>query len=72
MNNKKWIKIFSCEDGMEAQLIKNLFEIEQIPVQLTNINTNNIFPDTGIAEVEIYVPEAYSKKAKKLIEEHFT
>jgi len=67
----KWVKIWSCEDGLEAQLIKNLLEIENIPVRLGNVNSNNLFPDTAISEVEIYVPEEYAEKAKKLIEEHF-
>ena len=73
MNNQeiKWTKIHSCEDGMEAQLIRNLMEIEDIPVRLLNVNSNNIFPDTGIAEVDIYVLEEYIDQAEKLIVENF-
>jgi len=73
MNNQEinWVKIHSCEDGMEAQLIKNLMEIEDIPVRLLNVNSNNIFPDSSIAEVDIYVPEEYVAQAEKLIEENF-
>ena len=66
-----WTKIWSCEDGMEAQLIKNLLEIENIPVQLANVNSNQLFPDTGIAEVKILVPEESAQKAKELIEMNF-
>jgi len=73
MNNQeiKWTKIHSCEDGMEAQLIRNLMEIEEIPVRLLNVNSNNIFPDSSIAEVDIYVPEEYIDQAEKLIVENF-
>ncbi len=73
MNNQdvKWTKIYSCDDGIKAQLIKNLMEIENIPVRLLNVNSNNIFPDSYIAEVDIYVPEEYVEQAKKLIEENF-
>ncbi len=69
--NYQWQKIWSCEDGMEAQLIKNLLEINDIPVKLMNVNSNNIFPDTGIAEVDIYVPEELADNSKKIIEENF-
>ncbi len=73
MNNQKvkWVKIYSCEDGLEAQLIKNLFELEEIPVKLLNVNSNNIFPDTGIAQVDIYVPQSYTERSKQLIVENF-
>ncbi len=73
MNNQdyNWQKIWSSEDGMEAQLIRNLLESEEIPVKLMNVNSNNIFPDTGIAEVDIYVPEEFKEKALQLIEENF-
>jgi len=73
MNNQEinWVKIHSYEDGMEAQLIKNLMEIEDIPVRLLNVNSNNIFPDSNIAEVDIYVPEEYIDQAEKLIDENF-
>ncbi len=73
MNNQdvKWTKIYSCDDGIKAQLIKNLMEIENIPVRLLNVNSNNIFPDSYIAEVDIYVLEEYVEQAKKLIEENF-
>jgi len=73
MNNQdyNWQKIWSSEDGMEAQLIRNLLESEDIPVKLMNVNSNNIFPDTGIAEVDIYVPEEFKEKALQLIEENF-
>jgi len=67
----KWVIIWSCEDGMEAQLIKNLLEIENIPVKLGNINSNNLFPDTGISKVKIYVPDDYAENGKKIIEENF-
>ncbi len=73
MNNQdvKWTKVYSCDDGIEAQLIKNLMEIENIPVRLLNINSNNIFPDSSIAEIDIYVPEEYVEQAEILIEENF-
>jgi len=73
MNNQdyNWQKIWSSGDGMEAQLIRNLLESEEIPVKLMNVNSNNIFPDTGIAEVDIYVPEEFKEKALQLIEENF-
>ncbi len=70
--NKEWIQVWSCEDGMEAQLIKNLMEINNIPVNLLNVNSNNMFPDSPIAEVTVTVPEAEAAKAKKLIEENFS
>jgi hypothetical protein len=66
-----WKKIWRCEDGLEAQLIKNLFEIENIPVKLLNVNSNNIFPDTGIADVTVLVPDEFSEKALQLIKENF-
>jgi len=66
-----WQKIWSCEDGMEAQLIKNLLEIKDIPVKLYNVNTNSIFPDTGVAEVDILVPHDQAERATGLIKEHF-
>jgi len=73
MNHQKnkWVKIWSCEDGMEAQLIKNLLQVENIPVRMGNVNSNNLFPDTAISLVEIFVPEDYAEKAKELIEEDF-
>ena len=70
--NHKWIQVWHCEDGMEAQLIKNLMEINNIPVNLLNVNSNNMFPDSSIAEVTVTVPEAEATKAKKLIEENFS
>ncbi len=69
--NYEWIKVWSCEDGMEAQLIKNLLEVENIPVQLSNVNSNSLFPDTPIADVDILVPKEYADKAKELIEKNF-
>ncbi len=66
-----WTKVWISEDGMEAQLIKNLLEIEEIPYQLRNINSNNLFPDTGIASVDVYVPEEMKEKALKMIKENF-
>ncbi len=66
-----WQQIYSCEDGMEAQLIKNLLEINTIPVHLQNVNSNAMFPDSSIAEVTVWVPEEHVKTAKKLIEENF-
>ncbi len=69
--NTEWIKIWSCEDGMEAQLIKNLLEIENIPVQLINVNSNNLFPDSTIADVDILTPKEFADKAKELIENNF-
>ena len=69
--DNKWTKIWNCEDGLEAQLIKNLLEIENIPVRLGNVNSNNLFPDTAISLVEIFVPGEYAEKAKELIEEDF-
>jgi hypothetical protein len=74
MNNENtynWQKIRTCEDGMEAQLIKNLLEIEEIPVKLLNVNSNNIFPDTGIAEVNVLVPGEFIEKALQIIQENF-
>lgn len=70
-NTYNWKKVWSCEDGMEAQLIKNLMEINDIPVNLMNVNSNSMFPDSSIAEVDIYVPEEYVNKAKELIEQDF-
>ncbi len=66
-----WTKVWISEDGMEAQLIRNLLEIENIPYQLRNENTNNLFPDTGIVTVDIYVPEEKAEKVKQMIKENF-
>jgi hypothetical protein len=66
-----WQEIWTCEDGLEAQLIKNLLELEEIPVKLLNVNSNNIFPDSSIAEVSVLVPGDYSEKALLLIQENF-
>ncbi len=66
-----WQQIYICPDGMEAQLVKNLLEINEIPVQLKNVIANAIFPDTSIAEVTVWVPEEFAKTAKRLIEENF-
>ncbi len=66
-----WTKVWISEDGMEAQLIKNLLEIENIPYQLKNENTNSLFPDTGIVTVDIYVPEENAEKVKQMIKENF-
>ncbi len=74
MNNQEninWKKIWVSEDGMEAQLIKNLLEIEGIPFQLRNVNSNNLFPETGIATVDIFVPDNYEEQAKKIVNENF-
>ncbi len=75
MNNQdktvNWQQVYSCSDGMEAQLIKNLMEINDIPVLLKNVISNAMFPDTGISEVTVWVPEEYVETAKKLIEENF-
>ncbi len=74
MNNQEninWKKIWVSEDGMEAQLIKNLLEIEGIPFQLRNVNSNNLFPETGIATVDIFVPDNYEEQAKKIVSENF-
>ncbi len=75
MNNQepviKWQQVYSCSDGMEAQLVKNLMEINDIPVQLQNVIANAMFPDTSVADVRIWVPEEHVETAKKLIEENF-
>ncbi len=75
MNNQEsainWQQVYSCTDGMEAQLVKNLMEINDIPVLLKNVIANAMFPDTNIAEVSIWVPKEYIENAKKLIEENF-
>jgi len=70
--NISWTKVWVSEDGMEAQLIKNLLEIENIPYQLKNENTNSLFPDTGIVTVDIFVPQDKAEEVKKMIEENFT
>ena len=66
-----WQQVYSCDDGMEAQLVKNLLEINEIPVNLQNVNSNAMFPDSSIAEVTVWVPEEQVETAKKLIEENF-
>jgi len=66
-----WQQVYSCDDGMEAQLVKNLLEINNIPVNLQNVNSNAMFPDSSIAEVTVWVPEADVETAKKLIKENF-
>ena len=66
-----WQQVYSCDDGMEAQLVKNLLEINEIPVNLQNVNSNAMFPDSSIAEVTVWVPEEEVETAKKLIEENF-
>ena len=75
MNNQdekyNWQQVYSCDDGMEAQLVKNLLEINNIPVNLQNVNSNAMFPDSSIAEVTVWVPEADVETAKKLIKENF-
>ena len=75
MNNQEqkiqWQQVYSCRDGMEAQLVKNLMEINEIPVKLNNVIANAMFPDSSIAEVTVWVPEADVETAQKLIEENF-
>ena len=66
-----WQQVYSCRDGMEAQLVKNLMEINEIPVQLQNVIANAMFPDTSVADVRIWVPEEHVETAKKLIKENF-
>ena len=66
-----WQQVYSCRDGMEAQLVKNLMEINEIPVKLNNVISNAMFPDSSIAEVTVWVPEVDVETAKKLIEENF-
>lgn len=66
-----WQQVYSCDDGMEAQLVKNLLEINNIPVNLQNVNSNAMFPDSSIAEVTVWVPEADVETAQKLIKENF-
>ena len=74
MNNEKkinWKKIRICEDGLEAQLLRNLMEINNIPVRLLNVNSNNLFPDSSIADVVVEVPDTYFDEAEKIIVENF-
>ncbi len=75
MSNQKskinWQQIYSCRDGIEAQLVKNLMEINEIPVNLKNVISNAMFPDSSIAEVTVWVPETYAETAKKLIKKNF-
>jgi len=75
MNNQdkkyNWLQVYSCRDGMEAQLVKNLMEINDIPVKLNNVIANAMFPDSSIAEVTIWVPKEHVESAKKLIEKNF-
>ena len=74
MNDEKrinWKKIRACGDGLEAQLLRNLMEINDIPVRLLNVDANNLFPDSYIADVVVEVPETYFDEAEKIIVENF-
>jgi len=66
-----WKQLRVCEDGMEAQLIRNLLEINDIPVQLFNVNSNSLFPDTSLINVIVKVPESFLEKAQDLLKENF-
>lgn len=69
MENTKWITIRKCSDNFEAEMIKGILENEKIPVLLLNENSNALFPDTVLAQVEVKVPEEFESAAKKVVDE---
>jgi len=69
MENINWISVRKCNDNFEAEMIKGILENENIPVILFNANSNSLFPDSSLIQVEVKVPEEYESAAKKIVEE---
>jgi len=65
----KWITVKMCAHTFDAQMIRSILESEEIPVKMLNENMNNIFPDAGIVDIKIQVPEDAQEKAKLIIDE---
>ncbi len=67
--SEKWTTVKVCAHSFDAQMIRSILESEEIPVKMLNENMNNIFPDTGIVDIKIQVPENEQEKALLIIEE---
>ncbi len=67
--SEKWITVKVCAHSFDAQMIRSILESEEIPVRMLNVTINNIFPDTGIADIKIQVPEETEEQAKLIIDE---
>ncbi len=64
------VKIFTANDEIEAQLIKNMLESNGISCILVRQVPSSVYPFTvdGLAEVRILVKEEDASFAKKLLE----
>jgi len=67
--SEKWTTVKVCAHSFDAQMIRSILESEEIPVRMLNVTINNIFPDTGIADIKIQVPEEVEEQAKVIIAE---
>lgn len=66
------VRLITCEDSFQAQLIKGALENEGIPSVLHNVNTSNVMRGLipAIAGVDIFVYERDYDQALQLLEEN--
>lgn len=65
-----FVELYTVSNRMEAEIIRGLFEENQVPLLLRDMRVFPVLPDFGRrAELRIAVPAAHLQQARQLIEE---
>ncbi len=67
MNHEELVTIYTVQDAMKAEIIRNYLESEGIPCRLGNESQAGF---TGIFQVDLLVRAEDSDRAQKLIRQH--
>ncbi len=62
---KDWVKIYITKDNFEAEILKGLFDTENIDSVILNKKDSSII---AFGEIELYTHIDNAERAKKIIE----
>jgi len=67
MDHTELVTVYTTNNAIEAEMIKNLLEGEQIPCEIANETQAGL---SGILQIPIFVRAADEKRARELITSH--
>lgn len=69
MSKHEWVLIVRVQGDLQAELLRGLFEAQEIPVLLSREGAGRAYGFTvgPLGEVDILVPENFAKEAKSIL-----